>query len=163
MERQQGCGHYHHGVAGQGGGLSDGNSFCMDALECCVRGYLVCQSAASRCFECVLDCGGLLRVSDKELRSWGVREGEQPARYRGACGDQSRRDAVLARCARSPPRAPMAPSACGMAPAADWDGASLSAANGPWAGVPAWPSPSLSPATMPSNIPMAGASPAMHI
>jgi hypothetical protein len=55
---------------------------CIDAMTVCAHCYLIGQTLVSKCVGCVWDCGGLLRVSDKELRSWGVSEHEQPARYR---------------------------------------------------------------------------------
>ena len=87
------------GLGGQGGRSSGGRRsngtpppassdespliiLCIDAMSVCAHCYLISQTLLSRCVACVWDCGGLLRVSDKEMRSWGFREHEQPARYR---------------------------------------------------------------------------------
>lgn len=51
------------------------------------KAYIFFNYASQRCVTCVCECGGLLRISDKELHSWGYRAGEQPARFKGACGE----------------------------------------------------------------------------
>ena len=75
MDRQQ-------GAAEQGGIIDE----CVDCFMTCGGVYIIVQTSLNRCFNCVRTCGGLLEISDAELRSWGVRDGQQPARFRGACG-----------------------------------------------------------------------------
>ena len=64
----------------------------------CLTGFARCQwfaqVAFDQCLRNTLDCCGLLRLSDKELKSWGYRDNEQPARFKGACGDRSGAEAA---------------------------------------------------------------------
>ena len=74
---------------------------CIDAMTGCAQCYMGCTSLLNQCMRCVGDCGGLLRISDKELKSWGYdAEGEQPARYR-VSEAEARRLRAEARVARA--------------------------------------------------------------
>lgn len=55
---------------------------CIDSMAVCARAYIVLQASVLGCVRCVSDCGGLLRLSNKELKSWGWNDEEQPGRYR---------------------------------------------------------------------------------
>ena len=63
---------------------------CIDCFTCAARGYLQFSRMVASCYGCLLDCGGLLRLSDRELKSWGYRDDEsQFGRFKGACGDRT--------------------------------------------------------------------------
>ena len=73
-----------HNEAETGGPLGS----CIECFTCSARVYLEWTKLVTGCFYCVLDCGGLLRPSDSELKSWGVRsDEEQFGRFKGECGD----------------------------------------------------------------------------
>ena len=79
---------------------------CVDCFTCCAEVYILCQSGCVRCQRFVCECGGLLRMSQHELDSWGYREGEQPARCRSVGPPPgAHRRAVLARRANAERRA----------------------------------------------------------
>ena len=90
---------------------------CEQCAITCAHTYLVVQALTFRCIRCVSDCGGLLRIDKKELESWGWREGEQPARYRGACGDRDMAERAMRRAqARNARRAASPPGEAGLKP-----------------------------------------------
>ena len=67
----------------RGDGFDDGLGPCIEVFTCFAFGYILCQDGLNRCTKCVCTCGGLLDISEEELRSWGYRvEEHQIARYR---------------------------------------------------------------------------------
>ena len=74
---------------------------CMDAMTDCAKCYMLCQYGCRWCYNCIDSCGVM---SEKEKREWGYRDGEQPARYRGALADQSAAIARENRARRSETR-----------------------------------------------------------
>ena len=71
------------GVNRRDDGLDDGLGPCIEVFTFFAFGYILCQEGLNRCTKCVCTCGGLLDISEEELRSWGYRvEEHQIARYR---------------------------------------------------------------------------------
>ena len=67
---------------------------CCVGLTYAVELYLILSSACDRVVKNTLDCCGLLRITDRELRSWGVTD-QQPARFTGACGDLTVQEEII--------------------------------------------------------------------
>jgi hypothetical protein len=106
-----------HGDGGGGGEAANGPTpwpsvrqkgeeglfgLCIDSCAAVVYVQRKCHLGLERCYDCVLDCGGLLSI-DKELRSWGVSENpaEQPSveRYYQKEIDEERKARASARVA----------------------------------------------------------------
>ena len=67
---------------------------CIECFTCMARLHLEFSRVVYSCAACLLDCGGLLRLNDRELHSWGHRKEEaQIGRFHGACGDLSAAEA----------------------------------------------------------------------
>ena len=74
---------------------------CEEATILCAKCYLLAGAIVSRTARCICECGGLLRIPDKELERWGWRDGEQPARYRGDLGDRDMAERAMRKRARA--------------------------------------------------------------
>ena len=80
-----------------GGGESGFIVACTEACTDCAKCYIWWQGFAVSCFECAVTCGGCLRLSDDERRSWGFRDHEQPARFNGDLGGDGAAQAARSR------------------------------------------------------------------
>ena len=73
---------------------------CEECLLIFAKCYLLGSAVVARSARCILECGGLAKIPDKELEKWGWRDGEQPARFRGALGDRDMAERAMRKRAR---------------------------------------------------------------